>query len=394
MSTDAPSSGGHSQYESRASSSAALSGQETALASNDDRVDTLQDPSTGLRVVSRMGPVDRITDPELLKRGIRAKMLLVESGSRKHKKELDEYRREARTFFKVGRVFVVLWVEAENQASANKYQLENNGGPFEKSSVSERHFVVVKDGNDYCSVIRVVNYGEAGVGKMGVKKSDHSIIHTTKSPPTPFEMERPRRDEKGMRQPIRVDSDDRTTALPYLSRLNYGEVYSIDHNIKLKPFGRVNSESREVLLGQFNKVWKNQPVAGPSKSATAPTQATASAYHTQRTDTMGRPGGPSSSTSTTSGNLAQAQARVDSGANVIENLTPQQIQQKRLELCTWAEERNFPLPPIIDNAKAQILSDNPSVCMQYFITLRSKYADLLNEDEDADEDEDSSDEQE
>lgn len=49
-------------------------------------------------------------------------------------------------------------------------------------------------------------------------------------------------------QAIRVEMDDLTDKLDSLSRLDYGKVYTIQHNIKVKSFVKVNAKSTNALV--------------------------------------------------------------------------------------------------------------------------------------------------
>jgi hypothetical protein len=54
---------------------------------------------------------------------------------------------------------------------------------------------------------------------------------------------------------IRIDLDDNATALHHTSRVDYSKLYTIEHNIKVKPFGMVNREHIRPLMEQFRAVF-------------------------------------------------------------------------------------------------------------------------------------------
>jgi hypothetical protein len=54
---------------------------------------------------------------------------------------------------------------------------------------------------------------------------------------------------------IRIDLDDNATALHHTSRINYSKVYTIEHNVKVKPFGMVNRDHIRSLMDQFRSVF-------------------------------------------------------------------------------------------------------------------------------------------
>lgn len=93
------------------------------------------------------------------------------------------------------------------------------------------------------------------MGKDKVKKSDHAIIYSGKTPPTPMESERPHRGEAGMRPfSIRVDLDNPEEKLDPRSRIDFGKLHTIHHNLKVRPFGMVNDKSMGYLVNQFQAV--------------------------------------------------------------------------------------------------------------------------------------------
>lgn len=76
--------------------------------------------------------------------------------------------------------------------------------------------------------------------------------------------------------PIRVDPDQKTEKLNVMSRINYGKVYTVEHNVKVKSLGTVSRESLQALIYQFRNVWhpgvsrqrglNSIPEQGPSNS--------------------------------------------------------------------------------------------------------------------------------
>ncbi|SMQ49465.1 unnamed protein product [Zymoseptoria tritici ST99CH_3D7] len=175
-----------------------------------------------------------------------------------------DYVLRPRRFFVFGRVFMVLWAEpAGENATTNVPSIERPDASLIPSRFKGemvyskvRRFVVIREAGDHCNVIPIVSYGGQGVGKRGVTKSDHSIIHTTTNPPREMSGEMPAPREEGMRSPIRVTPDNPVTnRLDEQSRLNYSKVSSIPHNVKVKPVGVVHPGSMRALRSNFYGVW-------------------------------------------------------------------------------------------------------------------------------------------
>ena len=229
------------------------------------RIVQATDPTTKIRTIFQTGPPHAITDPDLYRSGIYASSRLwpAEHDVTERLFKSFRLRDQPRKFFTVGKVFSVLWVEPAGESNTGVTGLEIGttiGRYGERAFSKVRRFVVVREGDNYCSALPITSYGHRGVGKPGVKKSEHSIIFTTKTAPELMPQELPQRGEDGMRpQAIRVDPDDPIDKLDALARLDYGKVHTIQHNIKVKSFGKVHAKSVITLVTQFGDVWRTVP---------------------------------------------------------------------------------------------------------------------------------------
>lgn len=225
-----------------------------------DGIFSARNEENQVQTVVRTEPRERITDPALAQAGIWARSLLLETPG-DVEQLFDSYRRRdtPRKYFIFGRVFFVLWAEPHGDSSTAVTGLERGtslnsyGEPVYSKA---RRFVVIREADDYCTCLPILTYQEQGVAKRGVRKSEHSIIYTSKTPPPPRPNELPQRGEDGM-QPdaIRVNADNPADKLSDISRLDYGKTYTIHHNLKVKNVGVVNPNSRDDFLRQFNNVW-------------------------------------------------------------------------------------------------------------------------------------------
>ncbi|KAK5682117.1 hypothetical protein LTS10_005242 [Elasticomyces elasticus] len=184
------------------------------------------------------------------------------------------FRARRANFFCIGRVFLVLWSEpvGEDLGATTLQGASNQGLSRGMSSVMHgervysevRRFVVIRTGGDgrYCNALPLTTYGGRGVSKVGVLKYEHAIVHSTRQAPNPRNDELPQSGEAGMQsQPIRVVPDLPEDTLDPMTRIDYGKVHTIHHNIKIKSLGMVHPNSMTALEHQFWDVWR-QP--GPS----------------------------------------------------------------------------------------------------------------------------------
>ncbi|KAK4544655.1 hypothetical protein LTR36_003904 [Oleoguttula mirabilis] len=228
------------------------------------------------------GPRETITDPTLRNEHIFAsKILLATSGTQEPLDPSFKQRPKPREFFKIGKVFLVLWSQPSGVTDTNASEVTT--GRYRQLVHSKiRRFVVVREGSNFCSAVQIATYGSNGVSKRGVKKSDHAIVYTGKTAPNQIPAEEPSRGEEGMRPgAIRIDTFDPADKLDPMSRINFGKVYTIEHYLKVKGLGMVVSTNE--LTWQFRDVWNSQAPQGPSPqnyvpavglgSSTAPTQS-------------------------------------------------------------------------------------------------------------------------
>ncbi|KAI9741068.1 MAG: hypothetical protein M1834_002781 [Cirrosporium novae-zelandiae] len=143
-------------------------------------------------------------------------------------------------FFTKGRVFAVQWSEPMgSNAQMNASRV---------SSFHEiRMFIVMKTKprRNHSICIPIHTYGNRGCLKPGLFPGDHSIIYTTPSPPSPLE------GEELVKDPIQVIPDDNGISLRRESRVNFGKVYTVEHNWKVSSIGKVHRDDRKIMNSYF-----------------------------------------------------------------------------------------------------------------------------------------------
>ena len=88
---------------------------------------------------------------------------------------------------------------------------------------------------------------------MGVRSEDHAIAYLGDAPPPPLDQ------ELLALTPIKIDPLTPTTRvkLDKASRINYGKIYTVEHNVKVEFLGKVDETSWKVLLEDFDRVWSH-----------------------------------------------------------------------------------------------------------------------------------------
>ena len=207
------------------------------------------DPSSGTQIQVRTGAANPIILQEMLGQGIQAYQTLSAPTS---SRALAGFKRRDRSFFVVGRVFLIAWADpTATSTAAPLLRPERTAGVV-------RSFVVVSQGQTYCIALPIVSYNGRGVAAPGVIKAHHGIIFSGRNPPSPLPGEVTRRGEANMRAPVRCDFDERNSGLDPASRIDYSKSYVIDYSIPVKRLGRIREEYLQVLLAQLQAVLADQ----------------------------------------------------------------------------------------------------------------------------------------
>jgi hypothetical protein len=101
----------------------------------------------------------------------------------------------------------------------------------------------------------IQTYQNRGVAKPGIVKWHHAIIYTGRNAPACTSNEKPRGDDDEMLEPpIRVRPSSRGDKLLEMSRINFGKMHTVEHNVKVLEFGRVHESHRRQLVDHWRYV--------------------------------------------------------------------------------------------------------------------------------------------
>ncbi|KAI9926403.1 hypothetical protein MW887_004167 [Aspergillus wentii] len=161
------------------------------------------------------------------------------------------YRIQQNSFFKVGRVFSLLWHEnvGRNGTLLTQRNIPVSIGRYnEKIYSSIRRMVVVKQ-QDKCSwCIPVSTYSGQGLSKPGVDVSKHAIIYMQGYKPITSS------DEPLIpKRPLEVQPASPDQKLEPMSRLNFGKVYTVEHNVKVLHVGKIAPASMDDFRAYVKK---------------------------------------------------------------------------------------------------------------------------------------------
>jgi hypothetical protein len=104
--------------------------------------------------------------------------------------------------------------------------------------------VVVKAMNQCAWCVPITTYGGKGVAKPGVDPAKHAIVYMRGSVPTC------KADEPRMtKEPLEIEPARPDERLDEMSRLNFGKVYTVEHNVKVRHVGMISWTSMVKFRG-------------------------------------------------------------------------------------------------------------------------------------------------
>lgn len=153
--------------------------------------------------------------------------------------------KEPKRFFKVGRVFAVLWSEPAGEQPAGKNvdwndedDYETIGRFGERVHTKIRRFVVVREGDRHSTCLPLLTYQGQGTLKRGVKPDDHAAVYA-ENPKNLRSKEKLLAGEKLRKNPFAIIIEDSKETIDPLTRINFSKIYTVEHNVKALKIGRI-----------------------------------------------------------------------------------------------------------------------------------------------------------
>jgi hypothetical protein len=111
-----------------------------------------------------------------------------------------------------------------------------------------RRFIVVRGGHGYALCCPIQTYQKRGTTKSRINLENHAIVYVAGSEPKLL----PEEESPGMGNfPIVIE--DKSVTIDLSSRLNFGKVYTVEHNIKVRNIGKISKESLPRLKAALVK---------------------------------------------------------------------------------------------------------------------------------------------
>jgi len=156
--------------------------------------------------------------------------------------------RKPHRFFTMGRVFKTYWTEpAGGTAKDLDSSVYNTVGYNERAHSKVRRFIVVRERSQSCLCLPMFTYSGQGTSKAEVRAQDHATAYAwgTEQPPT--------LSEEGTfeREPFGIVVEDPKERIDSMSRINFAQCYTIQHNVKVAKVGRIHKSHLERFDKEF-----------------------------------------------------------------------------------------------------------------------------------------------
>ena len=150
-------------------------------------------------------------------------------------------------FFRIGRVFATLWTEGVSHNFYDKNQTFISEVIYNERVHSKiRRFVVVRQGDRSVTCLPVTSYEGYGHKKPGIRLGDHGFIHSRKAPEKVDHM---------LPKSLKVILSKGAVDIKDPSLVNYGKVYTVETNVKVKNIGDLDDDSKALLVRYFHRVF-------------------------------------------------------------------------------------------------------------------------------------------
>ncbi|KAF2122710.1 hypothetical protein BDV96DRAFT_656362, partial [Lophiotrema nucula] len=160
--------------------------------------------------------------------------LLIEYWQEEMEIDCFEAIRKPRAFFNRGRIFMVLWPKMSSIPDAER-----------AIHLKIRRFVCIRPRTTSCLCLPIHTYRGQATTKRGVSEEEHAPVvplggHVQLHP-----------NEKLSNKPLYIKVEDPNLTIDPMSRLNFGSVSTVEHNLKVRNVGRLVAESVKQLEEYF-----------------------------------------------------------------------------------------------------------------------------------------------
>jgi hypothetical protein len=126
-----------------------------------------------------------------------------------------------------------------------------------------RPFIVLREMQHCCLCLPLNTYGHQGTEKDRIRAGDYAAVYTMGSKPNVGTAERM------SKKPFPIIIEDPRERIDPRSRLNFGQVYTIQHNLKVLKIGRIPDEYLPILNSYFIQAIAGTPAQDTANTSVA-----------------------------------------------------------------------------------------------------------------------------
>ncbi|KAF4301716.1 putative heterokaryon incompatibility protein [Botryosphaeria dothidea] len=139
-----------------------------------------------------------------------------------------------------------------------------------------QRFVILKAGTLISKCLQIKTYEGKATTRRDIrdKQNEHAVVYMGINPPNELA------GETGLQEPIQADAESRETWLSDKARINYGQIFDIDHNTKVYAIGKVTEACIPVMRRTHARVHGYQLPPEIVEPTTAPVSEAANTMNT------------------------------------------------------------------------------------------------------------------
>jgi hypothetical protein len=142
-------------------------------------------------------------------------------------------------------VFKILWTEPAGNVTESDYQFVIPAKFGEMAFTKIRPFVVIREMQGCCLCLPLNTFSHQGTEKDRIRAEDYAAVYSMGGKPQTGAF------EKMTKQPFPIIIEDPKERIDPMSRLNFGQVHTIQHNLKVLRMGRIPDEYLSLLNKYF-----------------------------------------------------------------------------------------------------------------------------------------------
>ncbi|KLU91416.1 hypothetical protein MAPG_09936 [Magnaporthiopsis poae ATCC 64411] len=156
-----------------------------------------------------------------------------------------------------GTVFKILWADPHGQSQSGRNgsfyteqqrKINSDGRSF---YIKLRRFIIYGTGPGQSTCVPIYTYNNQGCKKTGVKPENHGIVHDVNANPRLLHGE----PNLGF-NPAAIVLTESTEKITKESRVNYSQLMTVQHNVKIFIIGYVHEQSFETVVGAVTLCWE------------------------------------------------------------------------------------------------------------------------------------------